>query len=387
MKEGLALRAFPVPSVRARGQCIAWTALALVWLGSLGWRALLSPDEGRYASIALEMLRSGDWLTPRLNGLLYFEKPPLQYWLSAGFFQLFGVNEFAARLWPGLAGLFTIVTTSIGARLLWGEPAGHAAAIVTAGMAWVVANSHFLSLDMGLTFFLTLALCGFLVSRKNPASPSVRRNGMWLCWAAMAGATLSKGLVGLLIPGATLALYSLVTRRFGFWRDMHWVSGAAIFLALAAPWFIAMSLAHPGFFDFFFIGEHFRRFLTDEAHRTGPVHYFVPFLIAGSLPWTTLVLAKVDGREPDSGVESFQYRRLLWIWIAFVFVFFSVSRSKLPSYILPVFPAMALLIANGLTHASAHRLKRHLILPALAWIAFGLAASLARGRAARPPTP
>lgn len=350
------------------GRVIAWGVLVLVWFGSLGWRALISPDEGRYATIALGMLQSGDWLTPRLNGLLYFEKPILQYWISAGSLQVFGINEFAARLWPGLTGFLTIIAVALTARRLWGEQAGHYVGLVAAGTTWIIVNSHFLSLDMGLTFFLTLALCGFLLAHRDGVGSVEQRHAMWLCWAAMAGATLSKGLVGLVIPGATLVLYSLIQRQFDFWRRMHWLSGLMIYFALTAPWFIAVSLKNPGFFDFFFVREHFRRFLTDEARRTGSIYYFVPYLLAGQLPWTTLLPGLLQRGGQGERNTIFQPMRLLLIWSAFIFVFFSVSRSKLPSYILPMFPALALLAGRNLTQIDPVHLKRHLLLPVALWL-------------------
>lgn len=369
-----------------RWQLAAWGALAWIWFGSLGWRALISPDEGRYATIALGMMQSGDWLTPRLNGLLYFEKPPLPYWAGAASLQLLGINEFAVRLWPALTGFLTVIVVAATARRLWGEAAGRYAALVAGSTTWIIAGSHFLSLDMGLAFFLTLALCGFLLAQRDGIAAVQRRHLMWLCWAAMAGATLTKGLVGLVIPGATLMVYSLVQRQFDFWRRMHWASGLAIYLALAAPWFAAMSIRHPEFFDFFFVHEHFRRFLTDEARRTGSLLYFVPYLLAGLLPWTTLLpgLCRTGaGGEPGA---NFQPLRLLLIWSAFVFVFFSISRSKLPSYILPMFPALALLAGHQLARMAPARLRWHLLAPAA--LAFALLAALPfAGRLATPGLP
>ncbi len=344
-------------------KALCWALLALAWFAPLGYRALLTPDEGRYATIALEMMRSGDWITPRLNGFLYFEKPALQYWMGAIAFHLFGVNDFAARLWPGLTGFLTVVAVAYTARRLWGQAAGAHAAMVAAGTTWIIANSHFLSLDMGLAFFLTLTLCAFVLAQRDGAGDDERRHAMWVTWAAMAGATLSKGLVGVLIPGATLVLYSLLNRQWAFWRRMHWGTGLPLFLALAAPWFVAVSLRNPDFFEFFFIHEHFQRYLTDEAQRLGAPWYFVPILLVGFLPWTTTLpaLARLGARRDDS--QAFQPLRLLLIWSAFVFVFFSVSRSKLPSYILPMFPALALLAAAWLERVDASRLARHLLLP------------------------
>lgn len=345
-----------------------WIGLALIWFVPLGWRALFSPDEGRYASIGLAMLQSGDWVTPRLNGLLYFEKPILQYWLTAASLGVFGINEFAARFWPAMSGFLTIAVVGWTGHRLWGRAAGSYAALLAAGTTWISANSHFLTLDMGLSFFQALSLCAFLVAQRDGVSAREQRNAMWVCWAAMAGATLSKGLVGIVIPGATLVFYSLLQRQWAFWKRMHWGSGLLIYFALTAPWFVAVSLKNPGFFDFFFVREHFRRFLTDEARRTGAAWYFVPVLLLGAMPWTTMLPAWLwrAGRRPAGTVC--QPVRVLLVWSVFIFVFFSVSRSKLPSYILPMFPALALLGAYWLKDADPRRLRWHLLAPGAFWL-------------------
>ncbi len=345
-----------------------WILLALVWFVPLGWRALFSPDEGRYASIGLEMLQSGDWITPRLNGLLYFEKPIFQYWITAASLAVFGINEFAARFWPAMSGFLTVVVVGYTARRLWGAQSGAYAALLAAGTTWISANSHFLTLDMGLTFFQSLSLCAFVIAQNDTATERERRNAMWVCWAAMAGATLSKGLVGIVIPGATLVLYTLWQRQWDFWRRMHWGSGLLIYFGLTAPWFIAVSLKNPDFFDFFFIREHFRRFLTDEARRTGEPWYFVPVLLLGALPWTTMVASWLWRGGRGEAQVRFQPARVLVVWSVFIFVFFSVSRSKLPSYILPMFPALALLGAYWLPKVDPRYLRWHLLAPAAFWL-------------------
>ncbi|OHX12617.1 hypothetical protein BI347_03200 [Chromobacterium sphagni] len=345
-----------------------WLLFALVWFGSLGYRGLIHADEGRYATISLFMLHSGDWITPRLNGLLYFEKPILQYWMGAASFAAFGVNDFAARFWPGLTGFLTVALTAFTARRLWGVETGRYAALAAGSCAWIVANSHFLSLDMGVSFFLAAALCGFLLAQRDGASPRDARNWMWLTWAAMAGATLSKGLIGLLIPGATLVLYSLLNWQWAFWKRMHWLSGLALFFALTAPWFVLVSERNPTFAHFFFIREHFERFLTTEHKRTGAPWYFVPYLLIGLLPWTTLLPRIVKEGWADRAA-GLRVGRLLLIWSVFIFAFFSKSSSKLPSYILPLFPALALLLAHSFTRMAPAALKKHLLLPALLWLA------------------
>ena len=362
-----------------------WLLFALIWFGSLGYRGLIHADEGRYATISLFMLHSGDWLTPRLNGLLYFEKPILQYWMGTLSFAVFGVNDFAARFWPGLTGFLSVAAVALTARRLWGAETGRYAALAVGGMAWIVANSHFLSLDMGVSFFLTVALCGFMLAQHEGASRGETRGWMWATWAAMAGATLSKGLIGLLIPGATLVLYSLINWQWAFWKRMHWLSGLALFFALTAPWFVLVSARNPDFAHFFFIREHFERFLTTEHKRTGAPWYFVPYLILGLLPWTTLLprLVKQGWSQPGAGLRV---GRLLLIWSVFIFAFFSKSSSKLPSYILPLFPALALLLAHSFSRMAPAQLKKHLVLPALLWLA-ALAAWPFAGRFANADSP
>ena len=349
-----------------RGALLFWLAFVVFWFATLSQRALISPDEGRYAMLSLAMLESGDWITPRLNGILYFEKPALQYWMGAASFMAFGVNEFAARFWPALTGILSVLAVGLTARRLWGS--GQYAALVMGGSTWVIANSHFLTLDMGVTFFLTLTLCAFLWAQHDGASPAERRYAMWLAWAAMAGATLSKGLIGLLIPGCTLVLYSLISWQWSVWRRMQWIAGSAIFAVLAVPWFWLVAERNPGFAQFFFIHEHFDRFLTNEARREGPFWYFVPILAIGFLPWISLLPRLVREAWSRRAGESFQAERFALIWAFFIFAFFSKSNSKLPSYILPMFPALALLLGQTLSRIDPREIKKHLWAPLLLWV-------------------
>lgn len=364
-----------MPPAAARSRDLAaWAAaallllLGLIWFGTLGTRSLIHPDEGRYASLALEMARSGDWVTPRLNGLLYFEKPALQYWIGALSFLGFGVSEFSARLWPGLAGFLTVLGVGFTAARLWGHETGVRALAIAASMTWLQVNSHFLTLDAGLTLFLTLALCAVLLANNGQPDARQRRRWIWLAWAAMGAAVLSKGLVGIVIPGAVLVLVSLWRRDMSLWRGLHWASGLLIFLAITAPWFVLVSLRNPGFASFFFLHEHFARYLTEVHQREGAWWYYLPFVLVGMLPWTGALPWLLRKDRAEAGIAP---RHLLAAWCVFVLLFFSASGSKLPSYILPMFPALALLVAMQLRDVQADTLRRHLLLPALVW---GLAA-------------
>jgi 4-amino-4-deoxy-L-arabinose transferase-like glycosyltransferase len=343
--------------------------VAIVWFSTLDYRPLEKPDEGRYAEIAREMAVSGDWVTPRLNAIKYFEKPPLQYWATAAAFRVFGENEWTARLWTGVAGFCGVLLAFAAARRLYGGTAGVLAGVVLATSLMYFVVGHLNTLDMGLTVFLEAALVAFLFAQRAPPASGAERGWMLAAWAALALATLSKGLVALALPFATLAAYSLVQRDAGPWRRMHFAAGVPLFLVIAAPWFVAVSLANPEFPRFFFVHEHFERFLTTGHRRVQPAWYFLPILAGGLLPWTTLaVQGLVEGwrrpvLSPSNGPDPgpLHAGRFLALWTAVVFGFFSLSGSKLPSYILPVFPALAILAGGALARMPGRILRAHLV--------------------------
>ena len=328
----------------------AWwliAALLLVgWFSGIAVRKLQHPDEGRYAEIAREMAVSGNWVTPRLNGLKYFEKPPLQYWATAAAFNAFGVREWTARLAPALAGILAVMIVGLTAARLDGSTTGVFAALVLAASVWQFALSQLLTLDSGLSAGLTATLCAFLLAQRDGLSLAARRNWMLVAYAAAAGGTLTKGLVALAIPGATLVLYSLATRDAGPWKRLHLLSGLALYLALTAPWFLLVSRDNPEFAQFFFIHEHLERFLTTEHHRAGNWYYFIPLFCAGILPWFFVWLWTLRRSWSNAAVTAngFSWPKFCLAWALFVLVFFSLSGSKLPSYILPMFPALALVL-------------------------------------------
>ncbi|MBI4984511.1 MAG: phospholipid carrier-dependent glycosyltransferase [Rhodocyclales bacterium] len=345
------------------------TVFALVWFGPLDYRKLVKPDEGRYAEIPREMVASGDWTTPRLNGIKYFEKPALQYWATATAFTLFGEHHWTARLWSALTGFLGVLLTAYAAARLWGPAAGFNAACVLAGSLLYVLIGHINTLDMGVSFFLSSAIFAFVLAQRDEARPRETRHWMWAAWALLGGAVLSKGLIGLVLPGATLVAYTLWQRDFALWKKLHLLSGLAILLALTVPWFVAVSLANPEFARFFFIHEHFERFLTKAHGRYQPMWYFIPILAVGILPWLVSLLAALR-RAPAMDAAHFQPRRFLLLWIVVVFGFFSVSSSKLVSYILPLFPALAALIGWQLARMEVGALRWH----ALPWIPLGIVA-------------
>jgi 4-amino-4-deoxy-L-arabinose transferase-like glycosyltransferase len=324
-----------------------------IWFHALGARTLIPTDEARYAEMAREMATSGDWITPRLNGIKYFEKPPLHIWIGALAFRAFGLGEWQARLWTGLCGLFGIAMTAYAGRRLFNPRAGWNAGLVLASSFLWVAMAQFNALDMGLAAMMTLALCALLIAQCEQTTPRERRNWMLACWTGMAMAVMSKGLIGVVLPGAVLVLYSLLERDRAIWKRLHAGAGLLLFLVLTAPWFILVSLKNPEFPRFFFIHEHLERFTSQVHRRHGAWHYFFPILLFGILPWLGVLPRSLEPCRRETA-QGFQPKRMLLIWAVFIFAFFSASNSKLPSYILPVFPALALLIASYLEQAS-HR--------------------------------
>jgi 4-amino-4-deoxy-L-arabinose transferase-like glycosyltransferase len=198
---------------------------------------------------------------------------------------------------------------------------------------------------------MSVGLGSLFLAQHDDATRGEERAWMLAAWAALALAVLSKGLIGLVLPGGALVIYTLLRRDWLLWRRLHLVEGSLLFLVLAAPWFIAVSLRNGEFFDFFFIREHFARFLTNEARREGAWWYFIPIFIVGILPWLTVFLwtARRMWTDAPAGRNGFSWQRFALIWSAFIFVFFSASGSKLPSYILPIFPALALTLGWQLT--------------------------------------
>jgi 4-amino-4-deoxy-L-arabinose transferase-like glycosyltransferase len=334
-------------------------------LATLASRPLFNPDEGRYAEIPREMLAGGDWVIPHLNGLDYIEKPPLQFWATAAAYRLLGVSEFSARLYTALSALATVALIGFLAERLWGSGAGWRSAAVLSGMFMFVILGQLMTLDMSLSFWMTASLAGFLLAQQ---ARSTERGWMLLAWAAAALGIMTKGLVAVAVPAAVLVIYSLWMRDFSPWRKLHLKLGLPLFLVLTVPWHWLAARRLSDFLQFFFVREHFARFLTPIAERQEPWWFFGWVFLAGTVPWTVPALrVLVTGWRTPRG--PFSPTLFLWIWVVFVCVFFSISDSKLMPYILPAMPALAVLIGTQ----SLPTLKRDLLMTSIVTGGFGLA--------------
>ena len=339
---------------------LAWLLVVagVLWFALLGHRDLADPDEGRVAEIAREIVATGDWVTLRLNGVDYFAKPPLQYWATAATFELFGEGTATARLSLALFGFAGVLWIAFVGRRLFGAEAGFAAAAVLLSTLLYVALGHVLTPNMSVTLFMTVGIGAFLLAQSRRDDRGQVRRWMLLGWAALALAMLSKGPMGIVLPGAAVCAYLLWQRDWALLRHLEIGQGLAVFLAVAAPWFVAVSIANPDFPRVFFVEEHLERYATSAFHRDQPFHYFVPILALGILPWLPR-LVQALGRPrfrwwPAAG-QGFDAERFLWTYAVFIFLFFSMGRSKLPTYLLPILPALALLIGRRLADARSLR--------------------------------
>jgi 4-amino-4-deoxy-L-arabinose transferase-like glycosyltransferase len=335
-----------------RDLMILTVLICLFFTFMLGNRPLSVPDEGRYVEISREMAATGNYLTPRLNSVKYFEKPVFFYWLEAFSINLFGLNEFTLRLWPALFALFGCLATAVAGARLFGRLTGLLGATVLATSLLYYGLSRAIILDMPVSILLTLALLSFLMGT-HEAPGLKRRLYLWVFYAFAALAVLTKGLIGIFIPGMVVGAWILLLGEWRMLKTLYIPSGLALFLLIAAPWHIMVGRANPEFYQFYFIHEHFQRYLTRVHGRYKPFWYFMPIVLLGLFPWSAFLVQAIKHNLPSTWRERHEHRDALFLmlWAGLVFLFFSSSSSKLVPYILPVFPPLALLVGRYLAAA------------------------------------
>lgn len=324
--------------------------LAITYLSVIGRFAFVGADEPRYARIAQEMLARGDWVVPTLNGVPWMEKPPLLYWAVMISYRFLGVSEFAARLPSVLGALATVAILFWAVRRIAGERAAFFSALILGSSLGFTGFGCAATTDMLLTACVAAGLLALWESlRQAPAGSA------WLMGAACLAfglGTLAKGPLAMVIP--ILAVLPCLTLRGGF--DRLWkprlAAGLLIFLACALPWYYLMYRREGFYFILvFFINHHLARFFTDIHHHANPFWFYLPVLALGLLPWSLFLPGaarlrrRLRGKDPSQWDENLVF---LLCWIVFPFLFFSLSSAKLPGYVLPLFPPLAVIIALGL---------------------------------------
>lgn len=350
------------PSQILKDLMLLTLVLGLFFGIGLGSRPFSTPDEGRYVEIPREMAATGDWVTPRLNGVLYFEKPPLFYWLQAGMIKLLGIQEGTMRLLPALFGLLGCLMTYGAGVALGGRRRGLLGAFILGTTLLYYVHTRLIILDLAVSIFVSGALFCFLLGVRQKTV--FNRNAFLLgFFSSCAGAVLTKGLMGLVIPGGVIFFWILLYKRWDALKMAFWPWGLGLFLTLTLPWHFLMALRHATFLDFYFIHEHFIRFLMDAHGRTQPFLFFVPVLFLGFFPWICFVpqgflssfqeafpgkTKKTSEGAPSETLPKpmAQEEGFLILWVVGVFLFFSLGKSKLIPYIMPLFPALALIVAR-----------------------------------------
>ncbi len=324
----------------------------------LGGRPLASPDEGRYVEIPREMVASNDYVTPHLNGLKYFEKPPLVYWVETAPIKLGFFNEFAFRFPIALFAILGCLVVYGFSRHFYSRRAGLWSAVVLATSLLYYSLSRIILLDLVLTVFITSGLLSFFAGIKEDAGLGRRK---WLAFSAisLALAVLTKGLVGVLIPLGIMAMWITLFNKWRLLRPLYLPTNLFLFLAVALPWHILVSFKNPDFFDFYFIHEQFERYFTTTHRRYQPFWFFIPITILGFLPWTFFLVRAAKDAIPKTfrDWKIYDFESFLIVWIVFIFIFFSCSNSILIPYILPIFPALAILVGRFLSYVWKNHLK------------------------------
>jgi 4-amino-4-deoxy-L-arabinose transferase-like glycosyltransferase len=327
--------------------------LTAIWLAATLWiRPLALPDEGRYAGVAWEMLRSGNWLVPTLDGLPYFHKPPLFYWITAGAMSLFGTTEWAVRIAPFAGGLAACSALYCFASRWAGRSIARISLIVLAAQPLFFIGAQYANLDMLVAGCISVTIVAAAHAALEAWQGRRSRGALALAWGFAALGLLSKGLIGIVLPGMVVVAWLLALRRPRLLLSLLWWPAMLLFVIVAAPWFVAMQLRFPQFADYFFVVQHFKRFAQVGFNNAQPFWFYPAILAVLTFPWMFwLPAAARRGYWADEQLGP--VRLLMWLWLGLVTLFFSLPQSKLVGYILPATAPLAFLIGDGIASRSA----------------------------------
>ncbi|HZD42184.1 MAG TPA: glycosyltransferase family 39 protein [Terriglobales bacterium] len=328
----------------------------------LGGAALFEPDEGRNADKARDLLLLKDWVTPYTNFVPALDKPIFFYWMIAIAYKLFGISEFTARLPSALSGLACVALVVFFGRRFFGLREGIWSGLVLISSVEYFLLARIVIFDMALTLAVTLSLCAFCWAAESESSGR-KKLFYLLMYVGAAVGTLIKGPIGFILPGMVVVAYIAATRKWRLLGEMRLLSGTLLFLLITAPWYIWCEVRNPGYLRYFLWEENFVRYFTPHFNRPGPWYYFLVVLLVGFIPWTLMipfVLREANWRDNKT--------LFLLLWAGLPFVFFSLSSSKLPHYILPIYPPLALLTGRTIVKILDERSQARSWMLSLPWI-------------------
>lgn len=307
----------------------------------IGSYALFTPDEGRYAEIGREMSMSNDYITPRLNGLVFFDKPILHYWLQAISIYFFGAKEWAVRLMPILIGIGNCLITYIAGRHLFNRQAGILASIILATSPLYFGMTHYANIDLEVAAFISACLLFFITGFTQEIHQ--KRRFFLLGAYIFAGlAVLTKGLIGAVLPGTIILTWLIYTKKIIELKNVYLFRGLFLFFLITVPWYSLIQINNSHFFHYFFVTQQFSRFLSaGEFNNAAPWWFYIPVISLGFFPWMIFFISSLKAIFLNLNKNNILL--FLFLWMGIIFTFFSIPKAKIVSYILPLFPAMALI--------------------------------------------
>jgi 4-amino-4-deoxy-L-arabinose transferase-like glycosyltransferase len=362
-----------------RGLSFLIIILGIFFSFEMGNRPFASPDEGRYVEIPREMVVTGDYVTPRLDGMKYFEKPPLFYWMQAASIEAAGINETSMRFWVVLFAILGCLSVFYVGAKCYSRNVGVMSAGILATTLIYYCHSRIIILDL----VLSILLCGslwafFLAFVKKNQSKIPKKYLIIAMYALSALACLTKGLIGAVLPGFVVFLWMLFTNNWKKLKEILYIPGILGFLVIFLPWHVLAAQRNHDFLYYYFVVEHFLRYTTKFHNRYQPAWFFIPIILAGLIPWTGLSLMSLKNMVKKSVVKNSE-NIFLACWIFGIFGFFSFSHSKLIPYILPIVPPIALATAVFIEECGEKEFRIGAIINIILFFSAGIAYYFARG--------
>jgi 4-amino-4-deoxy-L-arabinose transferase-like glycosyltransferase len=339
-------RRTPINVLSSPGRAVLILIAIATWLVvTAWWRPLGLPDEGRYVGVAWEMLHARDWLVPTLDGLPFFHKPPLWYWLTAAAMSAFGIHEWTVRLASALGATLAAWTLYLFVRRWAGETRARRALVVLLTMPLYFGGAQYANHDMLVAAFVAMAILAAAHAALQREAGAPFGSALLAAYAFAALGVLTKGLIGAVLPALVFVAWMLKTRRARSLVLLAWWPGWVLFAMIAVPWFVAMQIRHDGFLDYFFVVQQFKRFAVGGFNNVRDWWFYVAALALLTLPWSPWLALTLQPRFFTDGPQR-DLRVLMGLWVLVVVVFFSLPSSKLIGYVLPALPPLAFLIAE-----------------------------------------
>ncbi|MFT6834888.1 MAG: 4-amino-4-deoxy-L-arabinose transferase-like glycosyltransferase [Francisellaceae bacterium] len=339
---------------------------AIYFIIFLGCRNLSIPDEGRYPEIAREMLTSGNWVTPTINGVPFLDKPIMYYWIEALSLKVFGINAWGARMPMATFGFIGVILSYVFARKFYNRKVGLLTAAILACSPLYFLSAHYANLDLEVANFLWVSALLMLLGIQYPYPSNKRRYFLYGAYIFGALAFLTKGLMGFAFPAMAIGIWILLLNRWKILKEMYLFSGAVLFVIIITPWLLLAQSQNPQFLYYFFYYQQVLRFIGNNFHVSkimGPWFYFLIMLI-GMLPWSIYFIAKFKKGADLLWKNRFKDTVSLFmlIWSLSIFIFFSIPHTKLAGYILPILPTLAILMAKSIESMSKSGITKAFII-------------------------